>query len=198
MRVSTVKQTTEPQQLELRSYCAAKGWHIVHEFADVISGTKAKRPGLDAALCAARAGEFAALVSLKIDRLARSTSHFLRIAEELRECGVAMVCTSQGIDTRKESAAGQMMAGILAVFASFERDLISERTRDGLAVARAAGVRFGRRPLPWSAAQAAILAGWSGQVRPLATALGVSRSKAGRLLQARDAQACQACPETNL
>lgn len=142
-RVSTEDQSVEVQLRELRQAAAMRGWTVVQEFTDVISGSKAARPGLDALLVLAKTKAIQAVVAVKIDRLGRSLANFLQLAQKLADMKVAIVCTSQGIDTSNENPCGEMIRGILMVIAQFERSLIIERTKAGLAAARARGVKLG-------------------------------------------------------
>lgn len=137
-------QTVDPQLLELRDYCARQGWNLVGEWTDVMSGTKAARPGLDSLLVKCRGGEVDVILVVKLDRLGRSLLNVVRLVEELDSAGCAVVCTSQGIDTRKGSPCGRMILQIMAAFAEFERALISERTVAGLVNARVRGKVLGK------------------------------------------------------
>lgn len=143
-RVSTSEQSCEAQLLELRAFCGQRGWKIVREITDVISGTKRDREGLDELMTLVKAGAIEAVCAVKIDRIARSLRHFAQITGELLRRNVALVCTSQGIDTSASNPCGRFQVNILASVAEFERDLISERTKAGLVVARANGKVLGR------------------------------------------------------
>ena len=83
MRVSTVDQHPETQLLDLRQMAAQRGYEIVHEYTDRISGTKAKRPGLDQMMADARRGRFDVVLVWACDRIARSTRHFLDVLDDL-------------------------------------------------------------------------------------------------------------------
>jgi DNA invertase Pin-like site-specific DNA recombinase len=169
-------QSLEPQYLELRAYCVARGWTIVAEFSDVISGSKSSREGMDAMMAAVRRKEFDAVLSVKIDRLARSLSHFAAIISEFDKHKVAMVIPGQGINTHESNAAGRLTANILGSIAEFERELIRERTRAGLAAAKARGVRLGKPSKNLAADHARIVAEWRAEggkhLRDLACRLG--------------------------
>lgn len=106
------------------------------------SGKDMNREGLDAALKLVRAGEAGGIIVSKLDRLSRSLLDFAFLMATANKEGWNIVALDLGLDLR--TPAGQMMAGILAVFAQFERDVISQRTRDGLAEKKAQGVRLGR------------------------------------------------------
>jgi putative DNA-invertase from lambdoid prophage Rac len=144
LRVSTGEQTLEPQRLELHDYCNRRGWSVAAEYADTISGAKFTRSGLDQLMSAVRKRKIDTILCTKLDRLGRSLPHLAQIIFELDGNGVALVCSSQPIDTSEENPAGRLIMHVLMAMAEFERSLIRERTRAGLKVARAKGVRFGR------------------------------------------------------
>ena len=145
LRISTDGQTVEPQRQELAEYCKRQGWTIAAEYSDVISGTKAVRPGLKALIerCSSTPKPDLVLV-VKLDRLGRSVINVVTLVQKLAGMGVSVICTSQGIDTRDSNPCGKMILSIMASFAEFERDIIRERTVAGLVVARAAGKILGR------------------------------------------------------
>jgi DNA invertase Pin-like site-specific DNA recombinase len=162
-RVSTQIQSVEAQLLELRAYCASKNIAPVAEFTDTMSGAKAERPGLTAMMAAIRRGEVDTVICVKLDRMARSLRNFAELVEEFDKLGVALICTSQGIDTSHDNACGRLQLAVLAAVASFERSLIQERTCAGLAVARASGKQLGRpsKKLPvGDEARKAVLREW--------------------------------------
>lgn len=105
-----------------------------------VSGNITERRGLDDMLASLEKGD--TLVVWKLDRLGRSTIHLLQILSDLRDRGIDFQALTQGIDTT--TAVGRMLYGQLAVFAEYERSLISERTKAGMAAAKARGVHVGR------------------------------------------------------
>lgn len=111
-------------------------------YIDKISGAKSSRPQFDLVMRLLRSGD--TLVVTRLDRLGRSMQHLVNLGAELRERGVGLHVTEQGIDTRTPE--GRAMYGMFAVFAEFQRELIIANTRDGLAAARARGRVGGRRP----------------------------------------------------
>lgn len=167
LRVSTEDQSNDSQRLELADHCSRQGWTVVAEFSDVISGGKAARPGLDAMLARCSSGVDAVVV-VKIDRLGRSLLNVTHLIERLRKMKVAVICTSQGIDTRADSPSGNMVMNILASFAEFERAIIRDRTVSGLRAAKARGVSLGRpsRVLPPEGERAGIVQAWADAGRP--------------------------------
>lgn len=113
-------------------------------YSDQASGKKDERPGLDACLKALRAGDV--LVVWKLDRLGRSLHHLVKTVSDLSERGVGLkVLTGQGAQIDTTTAAGRLSFGIFAALAEFESELIRERTRAGLAAARARGRKGGRK-----------------------------------------------------
>jgi DNA invertase Pin-like site-specific DNA recombinase len=143
-RVSTDAQAHESQLIELREHCVRRGWQYPQEIVDTISGKKNSRLGLDRMMKLVRAGKVSTIVCYKLDRLGRSLSHLAQLVDEFAKHHVALVVTSQGIDTTKENAVGRMQLGMLAVFAEFEHSIILERVNSGLAAAKDRGVRLGR------------------------------------------------------
>ena len=114
-------------------------------YSDTASGKKDDRPGLAACLQALREGD--TLVVWKLDRLGRSLRHLVNVVHDLTIRGIGLkVLTGQGAAIDTTTPAGKLVFGIFASLAEFERDLISERTRAGLASARARGRKGGRRP----------------------------------------------------
>ena len=134
-RVSTVDQNPDAQ----RDALVAAGCDQV--LIDKASGKLARRPELDKALLVAREGD--QLVITKLDRLGRSLEHLIALSNELQARGVDLVVLDQGIDT--STALGRMFFQFLGAIAEFEHDLLSERTRDGLAAARARGRTGGQK-----------------------------------------------------
>jgi DNA invertase Pin-like site-specific DNA recombinase len=122
-----------------------RGLEIVGEFADVISGAKAKRPGLDRLLADARRGKFQVVLVAAFDRLARSVRHFLEILDELHHLGIEFVSLRENIDTG--GPLGRAMVVIVGAIAELEKSLIIERVRAGMRRARLEGRHIGRSPL---------------------------------------------------
>jgi len=148
LRVSTAEQETDSQEHQVLEYCRVRGWPEPLVLRDAASGaTTTGRPGLEAMLTLVRAGGVHQVVTYKLDRLGRSLTHLAIIVNELQTRNVALICTSQGIDTSKQNPVGQLQLGVLMAVAEFERALIKERTMAGLEVARKKGKRLGRPPL---------------------------------------------------
>ncbi len=143
-RVSLDRQSLDTQLLELREYCGRRGWASVAEYCDQISGAKFTRQGLDRLLAEVPRGRLDVVVCFKLDRLGRSLAHMAQLIAELTAHGVALICTSQGIDTSDQNPAGKLQLGVLMAGVEFERSIIQERVKAGLRAARARGVRLGR------------------------------------------------------
>ncbi len=155
----------------------AAGVDPEHIYEDAASGAKDDRPDLAACIKSLRKGD--TLVVWKLDRLGRSLRHLVEITENFNARGIGLkVLTGQGANIDTTTAAGRMVFGIFAALAEFERELISERTKAGLAAARARGRKGGRRPKMTPAklrlAQAA-LKDPSTQVNALCEELGITR-----------------------
>ena len=119
-------------------------------YGDTASGKQDDRPGLSACLQALREGD--TLVVWKLDRLGRSLRHLVNVVHDLTNRGIGLkVLTGHGAAIDTTTPAGKLVFGIFASLAEFERDIISERTRAGLASARARGRKGGRRPKMTSA-----------------------------------------------
>jgi len=186
-RVSTRDQNPDAQEDALK----AAGCDQI--FVDKASGKLASRPELDKALIAAREGD--EFVITKLDRLGRSLKNLIELSEQLRDRGVNVVVLDQAIDTSTPS--GRMFFHILGAVAEFERALTAERTRDGLAAARARG-RVGGRKQALKPRQVQLAQemydelGADGKrkhsVQDIADELGVARTTIYRYLDRKEAQ----------
>jgi len=144
-RVSTKdKQSTDSQLHEVQQYCKARGWQDIEIFSDRVSGGKASRPQLDRLVKAMRTGKVERVVAFKLDRIGRSLTHLCLLVDEMTTLGVALVCTSQGIDTSGNNPAAKLQLDILKAVCEFEKNIIIDRVNAGLNAARARGVRLGR------------------------------------------------------
>jgi DNA invertase Pin-like site-specific DNA recombinase len=173
-RVSTGDQDVGGQSLRL------SGAGAIKVFTDIRSGRSMDRPGLAALLDYARRGDTLAVV--RLDRLGRSLAELLATVTLLQERGIALLSLEERIDTA--SAAGELVFHVFGAIAHFERRLIAERTKDGIAAARVRGKRPGRQPLDRDRAEAAlklVVAGLS----PTAAArqVGLGRSTVYRELR---------------
>jgi DNA invertase Pin-like site-specific DNA recombinase len=141
-RVSTHDQQTLPMQLEkMREYIEHRKWKLTVEVEEVGSGAKT-RPKREELLKMARRREIDAILVWKLDRFGRSMADLVMSLNELREIGVVFVSLTESLDFSTPS--GRAMAGMLSTFAEFERDIIRERVKAGIASAREKGKPHGR------------------------------------------------------
>lgn len=169
-RISTDDQQTLPMQLRaLREYAARRGWTVAMQVKEVGSGASERRMR-EKLIEAARRREIDVVLVWRLDRWGRSVTDLLATLQELEHLGVGFTSFTEALDLT--TPAGRAMAGLLAVFAEFEREILRERVRAGLAHARANGKRLGR---PLTAALQ------SDQVRKLRRS-GLSKSEIARRL----------------
>ena len=145
LRVSTLDQHPETQLHDLHALASQRGYEIVREYTDKISGTKAKRPGLDEMMRDARRGRFDVVLVWASDRLARSVRHFLEVLDELNHLKIEFVSFRENIDTG--GPLGRAIVVIIGAIAELERNLIVERVRAGMRRARLEGRHIGRPAL---------------------------------------------------
>jgi DNA invertase Pin-like site-specific DNA recombinase len=145
LRVSTVDQHPETQVHDLRQMAAQRGFEIVAEYTDRISGVKARRPGLDDLMRDARRGKFDVVLVWASDRIARSVKHFLDVLDELNRLNVEFVSFREQIDTG--GPLGRAIVVIIGAIAELERNLIVERVKAGMRRARLEGRQIGCQPL---------------------------------------------------
>ena len=170
-RVSTLDQQTLPMQNRaMRDYAARRGWTIALQVKEVGSGAS-QRQLREKLLEAARRREIDAVLVWRLDRWGRSVTDLLATLQELEHLGVGFVSLTEALDLT--TPAGRAMAALLAVFAGFEREILGERVRAGLAYARQNGKRLGR---PLTAGLHV------GQIRKLHRS-GLSKSEIARHLQ---------------
>jgi DNA invertase Pin-like site-specific DNA recombinase len=170
-RVSTDDQQTIPLQIRaLREYAARRGWTMALQVKEVGSGAS-QRQHREKLLDAARRREIDVALVWRLDRWGRSVADLLATPQELEHLGVGFVSLTEALDLT--TSAGRAMAALLAVFAEFEREILRELVRAGLAHARQNGKKLGRP----------ITAGvHSGQVQKLYRA-GISKAEIARRLQ---------------
>jgi DNA invertase Pin-like site-specific DNA recombinase len=145
MRVSTLDQHPETQLHDLEQMAAQRGYTVVQQYTDRISGAKARRPGLDAMMRDARRSRFDVVLVWASDRIARSVKHFLEILDELNRINIEFISFREQIDTG--GPLGRALVVIVGAIAELERSLIVERVRAGMRRARLEGRHIGRRPL---------------------------------------------------
>jgi len=174
-RTSTAEQLAglESQERNLRAY------GIDRCFTEQVSSV-AKRVQLEAALDYCREGDI--LVVTRLDRLARSVSDFVKISERLTHKGASLVVLSMNLDT--STPQGKLMTNVMVSVAQFERELMLERQREGIAKAKAAGLYKGR--IPTARRQAAAIAALRAEgkrAEEIAIALSISRASVFRVLR---------------
>ena len=146
VRVSTPDQHVETQLYDLRKLAAQRGFEVSREYCDRgISGSKARRPGLDAMMGDARRGQFTVLLVAAFDRVARSTKNFLEIVDELHDLEIEFISAREAIDT--STPMGKMFVTLIGSIAELEKSILVERIRAGMRRARMEGQRLGRAPL---------------------------------------------------
>ena len=170
-RVSTQDQQTLPMQNRaMREYAAHRSWTIAMQVKEVGSGAT-QRQMREKLLDAARRREIDVVLVWRLDRWGRSVADLLATLQELEHLGVGFVSLTEALDLT--TPAGRAMAALLAVFAAFEREVLGERVRAGLAHARQNGKRLGRPPTA---------ATHTDKVRKLSCS-GLSKSEIARHLQ---------------
>jgi DNA invertase Pin-like site-specific DNA recombinase len=139
-RCSTTDQDASIQERLCREYCERNGYQVYQVYVDSgVSGMKANRPAFDDLLRDMRRYKFNCVVVTKLDRIGRSLQHILSLFEEFANRGVHFISITQNIDT--SSSFGKFQLQVLGAFAEFERNIISERTREGLRFAKNVGKR---------------------------------------------------------
>jgi DNA invertase Pin-like site-specific DNA recombinase len=179
-RVSTLNgQDPEMQLRELREYCQRRDLQIVEEFVDKgFSGSRERRPALDRLLADCRRRLVDAVVVYRYDRFARSLRQLVNALDEFRSLGIDFISLHEGVDTSTPN--GRLVFGIFASIAEFERELIRDRVRSGLASAKAKGKRLGRPRVDVDGARIASLRAQGKSWAEITASLGVSKGTAQR------------------
>jgi DNA invertase Pin-like site-specific DNA recombinase len=183
-RVSTAHggQNPEMQLRELREYCQRRGWDVAGEYVDVgISGSKERRPHLDRLLADCRRRLVGAVIVYRYDRFARSLRQLVNALCEFDALGIQFVSLHEGVDTSTPN--GRLVFGIFASIAEFERELIRDRVRSGIAAARAKGKKLGRPKLEVENLQIVSLRAEGLTLREIARKLGCSTGKVSSSLK---------------
>ena len=186
-RVSTHNgQNPEMQVDEVREYCRRGGWKIAGEYVDEgISGSKEHRPALDRLLSDCRKRLVDAVVVYRYDRFARSLRQLVNALDEFRALGIDFVSLHEGVDTSTPN--GRLVFGIFASIAEFERELIRDRVRSGLAHAKCQGRKLGRVRVMVNASKVASLRAQGRSWAAISAEFGLSKGTAQR--------ACPALPK---
>ncbi len=138
-RVSTEDQDADKQEDICRESCKRQGHDVYKVYKDVISGTTTSRPNFNKLLDDMRHLKFDMIMVTKLDRLGRSLQHLLSMFDEFNSKGIHFVAATQNIDT--STSGGRLQMQIMGAFAEYERNIISERTKEGLRKAIGVGKR---------------------------------------------------------
>jgi DNA invertase Pin-like site-specific DNA recombinase len=183
-RVSTNSgQNPEMQLQEVRQYCTRREMTIVREYVDKgISGARERRRALDQLLVDCQRRAVDCVVVYRYDRFARSLRQLVNALEEFRSLGIDFISLHEGVDTSTPN--GRLVFGIFASIAEFERELIRDRVRSGLALAKSNGRRLGRPRVVVERLQIASLRKEGRSWAEICRALGVSKGTAQRAVRA--------------
>jgi len=184
-RVSTHDQQTLGLQVEaMRCYVRDRGWAVAREVQDVGSGAK-ERPQRESLLKAARRREVDAVIVWRLDRWGRSLADLVATLQELNALGVGFVSLTEALDLT--TPGGRAMAGLLAVFAEFEREILRERVKAGIAQARKEGRPHGRpRTAALQADKVRQLQAQHLSRSEIARRLGIGRTSVRRILAGQE------------
>ena len=185
-RVSTHDQQTLPLQMQaMQQYVRTRGWQVVLEVQEVHSGA-VQRSQREPLLKAARRRELDAILVWRLDRWGRSLADLITTLQELNALGVGFVSLTEALDLTTPT--GRAMAGLLAVFAEFEREILRERVKAGIAQARRQGKPHGR-PATAARQQQRVqeLYAQGRSKAGIARELGIGRTSVRRLLHETEA-----------
>jgi DNA invertase Pin-like site-specific DNA recombinase len=144
-RVSTADQNCDRQLRDLEEFAARTGYQVAHVFKETASGANSDRPERAKVLALAQARKIDAVLVTELTRWGRSRDDLLETLEVLQARGVSLIAQT-GLEFNLATPQGRLIAALMASLAEFERDLIRERIKSGMAAAKAKGVRFGRQP----------------------------------------------------
>jgi DNA invertase Pin-like site-specific DNA recombinase len=181
-RVSTNNgQDPEVQLAEIREFCMRREWTTVKEYVDKgISGAKERRPALDNLLADCRRRAVDCVVVYRYDRFARSLRQLVNALEEFRALGIDFVSLHEGVDTSTPN--GRLVFGIFASIAEFERELIRDRVKSGLALAKSRGKCLGRPRVNVDRLRIATLRNDGRSWAEICDVLGISKGTAQRAI----------------
>ena len=144
-RVSTADQSCERQELDLRAYAEKAGWHVVGVWKETASGIKNNRKERREILALAQARKLDIVLVTELTRWGRSTIDLIHTLQDLHSWNVSLIAQS-GLQFDLGTSQGKLIAGVMASLSEFERDLIKERVKSGMAAAQARGKKIGRQP----------------------------------------------------
>ena len=172
-------QDPEVQLAEIREFCMRREWTTVKEYVDKgISGAKERRPALDNLLADCRRRAVDCVVVYRYDRFARSLRQLVNALEEFRALGIDFVSLHEGVDTSTPN--GRLVFGIFASIAEFERELIRDRVKSGLALAKSRGKCLGRPRVNVDRLRIATLRNEGRSWAEICDVLGISKGTAQR------------------
>ena len=182
---STKDQTTENQLRELTAYCDRMGYEVVKVYEDEISGakTREKRPAYNELCKDAFLKKFDVVIAWDVSRFGRSLKEFVSFLGDMDDKGIGVVAVKNGLDT--SSSTGKMMMKMIGVMEEWNREMLVERTKSGLARTRANGTKLGRKKItnPKMTAQIISLRNENKSIRAIATEVGVSTATIQRELR---------------
>lgn len=182
-RISTTDkgQDLETQTLPLREYAQVRGWHIYSIYEEKMSGAKTDRPELKKLLSAAQKRKFDIVLVFRFDRFARSSKQLINSLDFFQSVGIDFVSYQENIDTT--TPAGKMMFTMISAFAEFERSIIQERVKAGLAKAKAKGKKLGRPKTLIDEAKVLELRKQGLSIREVAEKIGYKKSRMGVIVK---------------
>ena len=179
-RISTADQhSIELQQADMRDYCKSRGWSIIEEITEEISGAAKSRPGRDKIMALARARKIDGVIVWRLNRFGRSSSELILLLNELQALGVAFTSIQESLDF--STPTGRLMASLLAVFAEFEREILLENVNAGIRKYREKNRTWGRPPKVMAAANAARMLAEKKPVAEIISVTGLSRAAIYRI-----------------
>ena len=178
-------QTTENQMRELTAYCDRMGYEVTKIYEDQISGAKSreKRPAYNELCKDAFLKRFDLVIAWDVSRFGRSLKEFVSFLGDMDDKGIGVVAVKNGLDT--SSSTGKMMMKMIGVMEEWNREMLVERTKSGLARTRANGTKLGRKKItnPKMTAQIISLRDENKSIRAIATMVGVSTATIQRELR---------------
>lgn len=185
-RVSTADQSCERQERDLLAYAVRCGYQVVGVFKETASGAKANRAERQKVMTLARARDIDVVLVTELTRWGRSTSDLVNTLHELQSWGVSLIGQT-GFQCDLSTPQGKLIAGVMASISEFERDLLRERVRSGLAAAKAKGKALGRQKghnvvADKVSPKVQKLRAEGQSIRQIAKALGISKTTVQKVL----------------
>src|SRR6516164_9804514 len=166
-------QDPEMQLRELREFCQRRGWAAAKEYVDAgVCGAREHRPQLDRLMADCRRRHIDAVIVYRYDRFARSLRQLVNALEEFHSLGIEFISLHEGVDTSTPN--GRLVFGIFASIAEFERELIRDRVKSGIAAAKSRGRKLGRPRLEMDQGRIVRLRANGASLRAISDQLGIS------------------------